>query len=430
MMPIEKSKRSVTRYSYVAKVSFIVFLFFSFFGTSLPFQNLDPDIAETSNPVNQIVFSSVLILSSISLATKRWQLITLIRKEKFLFIFLVWCFLSVIWSEYSFVSFKRLVQIISTVTVSLAVLLHADSSKESLKYFEWILYPYLVLSLLAVLFIPAALDPNFMTWRGLTYTKNNLGQVGLVGIIICVAAHYQKTFPKSLIATSMLAISLLLLIGSQSMTSIITTIFLIIWGSLIFIVNNFFPSPSVGRFLLTIIFLGFLLSFGSTIIWAPDLLFEMPEYLGKDSTFTGRTDLWLVIMEEVKKHPFHGCGFSGFWIFENYDLALLNQELFWLPNQAHMGYLDILNETGLVGLSLVLIMIFKYFQNLSKIGTPHLWKWLVIATLIINIQETTLFRPRHLTGVLFIFAYLALYVDLMRFSYTNKPERDLSGNIS
>jgi len=430
MMLTGENKRHFILYETVTKFSFIVFLFFIFFGTSLPFQEVDSHIDETSNPVNQIVFSFILTLSLISLAEKKWQLIALIRMEKFLFLFLIWCFLSVIWSEYSFISFKRLVQIISTVTVSLAILLYTDSSKENLRYYEWILYPYLVLTLLAVLFIPAALDPNFMTWRGLTYTKNSLGQVGLVGIIISFAALHRKSFRKRLIATTMLAISILLLIGSQSMTSITTTILLIILGLLIFIVNNLFFSAPIGRFLITTIILGFLISFGSAVIWAPDLLSELPGYVGKDATFTGRTDLWLAIWEEIKQHPLQGCGFSGFWVFENYDLTVLKQELFWLPNQAHMGYLDILNETGLVGLSLVLIMIFKYFRNLSKIGTPHLWKWLVIATLIINFQETTLFRPRHLTGVLFIFAYLALYVDLMRFSYTPKPERDLSGDIS
>ena len=111
---------------------------------------------------------------------------------------------------------------------------------------------------------------------------------------------------------------------------------------------------------------------------------------------------------------FSGCGFGGFWVFDNINLVILYEDYVWLPRQAHMGYLDILNETGLVGLGLFLAMVVAFFKNLLNLGKPFFWKWFLIAALIINFQETTLFRPNILTGVLFIFSYLALYVDLIK----------------
>ena len=409
-MQININNAPLFRIDTIAKFSFIIFLFFTFFGTSLPFQET-ASVEATSNPVNQIVFSVVLFLSMISLFSKREQLVNLIISEKFLSLFLLWCLISIIWSQYSFISLKRLIQVLSAVTASLAVLLHTESSNDNLKYFEWVLYPYIVLSLLAVIFISEAIDPNFGTWRGLTPTKNNLGQVGLVGMIISATALKLGNFWKRFIAAAMFAISLLLLFGSHSMTSIVTAGFIAMIVLVLFIVKFVFPTPLIGRFLIAFMTIGFLLTIGSVIIYTPDALLDIPQYLGKSATFTGRDRIWLDIIEEINKHPFLGCGFSGFWVHDSDFLALFQKRYFWLPNQAHNGYLDILNETGIIGLSLVIMMVVKYLWYHSKIGTQDLWKWLVIATLIINTLETTLFRPRHLTGILFIFAYLAFYSD-------------------
>lgn len=400
----------------IAKFSFLVFLFFTIFGTSLPFQE-KVATEYTSNPVTVIVFIAVLLLSITSLINKREELFHLILKEKFLFLFLLWALTTVIWSQNSFISFKRFIQIIATVTACIAILLHTDSSEEVLKYFKWILYPYLVLSLLSVFLVSGAIDVKFGTWRALTYTKNNLGQVGLAGVIVSAVALKQENFLKRMTAAIMFAISLALLIGSQSMTSIVTTSILGMIVIVLFVVKFVFPDQLVGRFLLTTLAIGFLLIIGIVFIITPDVLLELPQYVGKNATFTGRDRIWYMLIDEINKHPFHGCGFSGFWVFESDFMMLFEKEYFWVPNQAHNGYLDILNETGYIGLGLIIIMVIKYMWHLLKIETQDIWKWLLIATIIINFLETTLFRPRHLTGVLFIFAYLALYSDKIQFKY-------------
>jgi O-antigen ligase len=132
---------------------------------------------------------------------------------------------------------------------------------------------------------------------------------------------------------------------------------------------------------------------------------------GKESTFTGRTDLWVEILKEAKGHLFIGCGFEGFWVVGNDSFMSLYTDLSWLTNQAHQGYLDLLNETGLIGLVLLILMVVFYFKNLSNLRKPHLWKWFVVIALIVNFQESTLFRINTLTGVLFTFSYLVLYVE-------------------
>ena len=405
-----------TAYEHIARYSFIAFLFFTFFGTSMPFKEsvTDVDNIGTSNIINQLVFSILFLASSISLIPQRKRLVLLLKREKFLSLFLLWCLLSVFWSDFSFVSFKRLFQIFVAVSVSFAVLLHTDSLDEVLHYFKLILAPYVIISILSVLLIPGAVDAKFDTWRGLTPTKNNLGQAGLVCVILWFNLFRQEqVYRKKVFSFLMVLLSAALLLGSQSGTSLITFTALISLTTMILILNNVFQSLTVSRFLAFLIIFSAVAMFGIAIHFAPDLLLTLPDLIGKDITFTGRVDLWIDIFEEAQNHFFTGCGYAGFWVVENVDLLILYEKYVWLPNQSHSGYIDILNETGIIGLTLLFLMIIFYYKNLFNLKVQHFWKWFILATLMINLQETTFFRPRHLIGTLFIFSYLALYIQLI-----------------
>jgi O-antigen ligase len=404
------TKRSITE--IIARVSFAVYLFFIIFGTSLPFGESIRDIDEksTSNIVNQVVYSTLFLTSSFCLLVRRQSLWRLIRKEKFLTLFLAWCFLSIVWSHHSFISFKRFLQILTNVTIGLSIFIYTESPDEIIKYFRYILLFYIPLSLLSVIFIPGGLDPESTAWRGLASGKNHFGQVCLVSSLIWLSASSRRHLKEKIINLVMFILSLVSLIGSQSLTAILCALIL---GCLagIFYLNRRFKSLGIGALFIILLFLTFLSISTSFLFVGPEFLKSLPEYVGKDFTFTGRTVLWEYIFDETKNHLFIGCGFGGFWVIDGYFLENVYKYFVWLPNQSHNGYLDILNETGLMGLSIFLIAVITYFIKLSRIQNNFIWKWFVIAALIINLQETTLFRMNVFTGVLFIFSYLALYAD-------------------
>ena len=381
----------------------------------MPFPERITDVDEvtTSNVINQIVFSTLFLVSGLCLIPKRKMLAQLLAKEKFLTLFLSWCLLSILWSEFGVVSFKRLFQIFTTVTVSLALLLHTDSSDQPLRYFKSILYLYIPLTLLSIIFVPGAIDPDSSTWRGLAPGKNHLGQAAMISTIIWFFAVRSATGARKFFLSCMLVISIILLFGAKSMTSLLALASLAALGAILSI-DEIFKPLNIGRIFSFVVMLSLVGIILSTIYFAPELMRTMPEYVDRNITFTGRTDLWADVFEETKKNWLHGCGFSGFWVIGNPPVMDLYEEYVWLPKQAHMGYLDIWNETGLVGLLLFAGMIIFYFKNLTRLEKPHLWKWFLIATLMINLQETTLFRQNILSGVMFIFSYLALYAELGR----------------
>jgi exopolysaccharide production protein ExoQ len=405
----------MTIHSALARGSFLLYLFFALFGTTLPFQEPAQvvDDVTTSNVVSQVVFSTLFLLSAASLVEKRRQVVLLAAKERYLALFLLWCLLSVGWSEYGFVSFKRVFQVLTMVSVCLAVLLYAEATEDVVKYLYILLAVYIVLSLASVAAVPGATDPLWGTWRGLTFHKNTLGQVAFAGVVIFFSRAGRGLSRSKALSLLLAFLSLVLLAGSRSMTSILALALLAALAAFS-AADDRFRTLGIGRsFSLAALATG--LGIALSIWWfAPDLFGWMPTLVGKDPSLTGRTEMWADLFKEFRKHPLAGCGFGGFWVMENPDLLVFYQDYPFLPRQAHLGYLDILIETGVVGFLLFCLIVIHYFRNAARHGKTRIWTWFLVSGLVINLTETVLFRQHVLIGALFILAYLALFADIVR----------------
>ncbi len=402
-------------YSQVAKITFFLYFFFTLFGTSLPFRSgtRDPSKLGTSNVVNQIVFSTLFLTALFSLIPKTNQVIAIIKKEKFLIVFLLWCTLSLIWAENSFVVFKRLFQFYTVIIVCFAFFVHSDSTDDVLFILKIFFSIFMIVSLVSIFTMPGAVSRHFKEWQGLATSKNGLGQASLVSTVIWIyVISKDKRIKSQLFGYFMLIISLVLLIGSHSITSISTLLFLIIaW--FLFEIDKIFKPLGIRR-TITIIFLVFA---GSLVVLdlfnSGEIMASVFALAGKNLTLTGRTDLWADIMIEVKKHFLIGCGYKGFWIVDSPKILEVYETYIWLPRSSHSGYVDILNETGLIGLFMVLGIIINYFITLVKQKEKTFWMWFIVLALIENFTETIFFNAGGLMTLLFIFAYLSLFTNII-----------------
>lgn len=408
----DKDNISRTNFYYVANVTFFLYMFFVMYGTSLPFQKTlqEMDEIETSNIVNQIVYSFLFLSALYSLIPKWRFVISIIKREKIFFIFLLWCSVTLLWSNYPFVSFKRLFQYITTYIVFLSILSHLGDTDKTFKFFKILLSVYILISLVSIFTIPGAIDEHGL-WRGMAPSKNHLGQMALVSILFFIQFISNSSLKQKLFFIFMLVLTIALFLGSSSITSILT---LVIIAGLLFAqyLDKQFAPSGIGRTVsvLTIIFTVTLVI--ALLFLAPRLLSDLVSGTGRDLTLTGRTDLWKDIIKYANTHLLLGAGFQGFWVLDSLQIQELYQVYIWIPIQAHNGYLDILNETGLIGLLLFATTAINYFVNLRKLDTSYFWKWLVVAALVVNITESTLIRPNITTGVLYLFAYLGLFTDL------------------
>jgi O-antigen ligase len=353
-------------------------------------------------------------LALISLWPKAKAVLRFIKNEKFLSFFILWSLLSVLWSDYPFVSFKRWIQLAGNTIVLLAAIIHFSSVDDAIRYFKLIFCIFMPLNLLAVLFIPDAIQWHFPAWRGLTTHKNQLGQISLMSLIFWVYYFYQGNTRNRAIAAIYLCLSLILLMGSRSATSILAAIILFFVLSLVLAYKHILR-PKIGSSLSVLLLFAFFIGLIPIIYLGMDFVASMFEIIGKDVTFSGRTDLWATIFDEAKTHSLFGCGFGGFWVVGSAPIESLYNLHVWLPKQAHLGYLDTINETGIIGFVIVGFMVVYYFITLSKFEGPHFWKWFVVAALVLNLMESCLMSSsRSITGILFIYSYLALFYETMK----------------
>src|SRR5574341_2358820 len=114
-----------------ARIAFLLQSFFMFFGTSMPFREKTTrvdDIA-TSDLLNQIIFTVLVVLSSVAICNQWERRSMILRRERFLTLFVTWCALSILWSPYPFTSFKLWFKMITTFVVCVALLLHSRSEE-------------------------------------------------------------------------------------------------------------------------------------------------------------------------------------------------------------------------------------------------------------------------------------------------------------
>ena len=410
-------------YTRISRITFFLYFFFTLFGTSLPFQagTRDPSELGTSNIINQIVFSTLFLTALFSVIPKSKEVLAVIKKEKYLMIFLLWCTLSIIWADYSFVVFKRLFQFYTAVIVCLSILVHSDSVDDILFTVKIFLSIFLVVSLISIFTIPGALSRHYKDWQGLATNKQQLGEASLISTVIWIYALMKDRGTKAqLFNLFMLMVSLFLLIGARSITSISAFLFLIlIWFS--FLADKLFEPLGIRR-TITILFLTCAGSLTVlTFLYSKEILASVFALAGKDLTFTGRIDLWADVIAEAKKHFLIGCGFKGFWVVDSPTILKIYETFIWLPRQGHSGYIDTLNETGLVGLFCFFFIIINYFINLIRYKEKTFWVWFIIIALLENFTESVLFSPGGLMTFMFIYVYLSLFVNILRKEQVN-PE--------
>ena len=392
-------------------------MFFTFFGTKIPFQpKLDESkLGGTGNIVNQIVYSSLFLLSVISLFFRRLDALAIIKKEKLLTIFLIWCFISILWSYSPIDTGKRFFRTLTLFTVTLSLLVHTSSTKDILNFLKPILYPYIFISVIACLTISGAIDVKFNTWRGFEDTKNVLGGVSVVCILLTFFIYKMETGSAKFIAAIAMLFSFALLLGSRSATAISSFFIIAACGSIISI-DELFKPLGLGRAVSAVILLFAFTMIAIFVLASPEIIAMVTEAIGKDPSFSGRTDLWTAMFISISHHPFLGTGYQAFWSVDppsNY-LQHIYATFVWIPNEAHNGFIDIANEVGLIGLVLFLIMIFRYFISMRRLNTHNLWKWLIIAALIGNMQESYLIEFGGPPGVMVVISYLILFTQLWK----------------
>jgi O-antigen ligase len=259
--------------------------------------------------------------------------------------------------------------------------------------------------LLAVLI--TALVPGFafteLGYRGFMYAKNPFGQFTLLAIL---AGGFLVLRQQSFRAIwgAVAALGVMGLVLSRSVTSVGVALIAV---AALGIVHWFRRRPRmVGAMALIAGMMTLLASHALVVVFGPPEFWSAVEAVtrmtGKDATLSGRTYLWELMWRHIQQHPWFGVGYGGFWLGASGDSGQVAYWVKWgYPGQAHNGYLDILNEVGFVGLSLLVAALILYASRLAQLlmhdvslGYFHVMVLLVAVGL--NFTEASLLRTTNL----------------------------------
>jgi exopolysaccharide production protein ExoQ len=132
--------------------------------------------------------------------------------------------------------------------------------------------------------------------------------------------------------------------------------------------------------------------------------------LGRDSTLTGRTDEWAILVPLVLKHLWLGYGYQAFWTGTGDSLSAMSR-VGGAMRGADSGYLDTMLQFGLAGMVLWLAVLRVFMGDMVRLfrtaSVPLIAYWyagLILATFIGNFVGTTFLSPTGLGSFAFVVA--------------------------
>lgn len=207
----------------------------------------------------------------------------------------------------------------------------------------------MVTSLLVMILLPrwgtmVLIHPG--AWLGVFSHKNSLGSMSLLSILCFAYLAQGASGPARRVWHGLIGVALILLVGSGSMTSL----------SGLVILSGFAYGLKVFRRSKADIALA-LIGFVTAALGAvPILLIAMSAILqamGRDLTFSGRTDLWLMGLESLLHRPVLGYGFDSFWYDHGaFGGAQIRAFVGWETPHVHNSWIETGLGIGILGLAL------------------------------------------------------------------------------
>jgi exopolysaccharide production protein ExoQ len=343
------------------------------FGISVP-GNLQ---GSEGSPVDAAVLGALLVAAIVILIRRKSRPRRLLLANWPILVYFLFCLVSIAWSYHPDIALKRWIKAIgdvAMVTIIATDPLPVAAIRRLVSRIGFLLLPT------SVLFIRyygnlgrGYTSDGMQMYTGVTTNKNALGlTVLVVSLVVFWNVHsllVHKNRPnrgRRLVAQGiLLAIGLELFMMARSSTC--KACFLL--GILLIVVLNvdaFKRRPARVHALC----LALLLAAGISMLLGGQG--EVLSALGRDSSLSGRTDIWAAVISAAP-NSIVGAGFESFWSSPNAKVAI--QTLLGLGfdpyvivglNEAHDGYVEIYLQLGWVGVCLIAFVLISGYLRAYK----------------------------------------------------------------
>ena len=370
---------------------------------------------EEGNPIDRAILSILIVSGVFVLLRRRIYWGQILKGNSWLVLFFVYCGVSIFWSDFPAVAFKRWIRAIGSLMMVLVVLSESDpveAIKTLIRRCAYVLIPVSIL--LIKYYWHLGVAHEFWTGKamfaGVTTDKNALGRLCLVcGMfflwnIVTTWGKKTKSVDKKgmLVDGIFLLMILLLLIKSGSATSV---------GSFIagWVVFMGLGLPVMKR---SVRYLGIFIMLGIFILGALELSVNLTEMvvksLGRDMTLTERTYIWTDLLS-MGTDPLFGTGYDTFWLGRRLETIWIRYPGL---NEAHSGYLEAYLEVGVVGLVLLTGLLISSYRKIRRslilnFDYGRVGFTVLVSFLLYNVTEAAY----KATGLMF-FVLLLIGVDM------------------
>ena len=320
------------------------------------------------SPVDAAYFLLLIGVACAVLLLRGVRLGELISNNKWLFALVVYGLVSIAWSDFPNIAFKRWIKTLGHPLMALIILTDPQPMAALRSVFRRCAYFLLPVSVLFIKYLPEY-GRGFDNWtgqgfnNGIGLTKNDLGYVTMVmGIffvwnLLILERRADGTPPlkEILLCAFFIWIDGWLMMMADSATSIATlgiaviTMLALGWR----IVSK--------RFFVT--FFVVILLVGWALESAFDIYAQVVGLLGRKASLTDRTVVWADVLA-LQQQPWFGYGFESFWLGQRLDV--LWAKWWWKPIQAHNGYIETYLNLGWVGLVLLGGLILSTLRSISR----------------------------------------------------------------
>ncbi len=332
--------------------------------------NVEGASVEEGSPIDRWVLSLMIILSIYIISKKSFKVTPVLKNSLALISLLIFLGISILWSDHTYVSLKRWVRLLAVIPIGMVVLTEKNPFTAMESIFRRCAYILIPFSLILAKYFPAygvaySRWSGMLSWHGVTLTKNALAQICLIFLTFIIWSFIKNknlgnSLPKNvIIADGIIFITSLYLLwggpGGRSATS--TATFVIVLIALLLMYKMKRVVHSLAICLVTITILMWPLTFFSSEIQS-----TVHQMVGRktDSTFTGRTDVWLMELEVGSRNPLLGTGIGSFWGFDENEIT---KKYPGIGNSGHNGLIDAFIEVGLIGIILILVFLFSFYRK-------------------------------------------------------------------
>jgi exopolysaccharide production protein ExoQ len=326
-----------------------------------------PSAILDGSPLDALVYGILIAASIFVIAARRQQVGALLRANGPVLVFFLYCGISVLWSDFPFVAFKRWTKSVGELIVVLTVLTEPEPVAAIGRLVKRAGLLLLPISILLIKYYPM-LGRGYSQWDGTLFNvgvATNKNLLGMICLILGLGALWRflklyRSEKSSSRTRQMLAqgvvmgIAIWLLWEANSVTSF--SCFAMAGGLMVVTSFSAFARKRTIIHILVIAMIAVTIS---------ALFFQVGggvlEGMGRNSTLTGRTEIWRLVLS-IAGNPLIGTGFESFWLGDRLNKVW---DIYWFHlNEAHNGYLEVFLNLGWIGITLLAVMMMTGYRNI------------------------------------------------------------------